>query len=248
MYVHPVLCCSSSMYRYLPPTRCGECRGTFSGSPTDDSSVSPLPTPPFLTLSSVIIIRREKAPKHLIVINCSRRSWPAPRVAPVWSGKNSHYISVFDYTTQRSLGSRARKREPGTADYKILLYATPKSTIKLISSLTTCIISFSLKAREYLSCRAQVCVYMCVNERVCMELCAYFYQVYIKFVLCMYIRLYVIFSRAYASFIYIYFDSHPRLSRSRADLRTKFASLYSICKNIQVKVIVASTVKKFYTF
>jgi len=36
------------------------------------------------------------------------------------------------------LGPRARKCRPGAADYKILLYATPKSTIKLISSFKTC--------------------------------------------------------------------------------------------------------------
>lgn len=77
-------------------------------------------------------------------------------------------------------------------------------------------------------------------------------RIFIKFLIIrVYSSLCYIFSRARVpllSFFLIYFDSHPRLSRSRVGLHAKFATLYSICKNIQVRVIVVSTVKKFYIF
>lgn len=59
-----------------------------------------------------------------------------------------------------------------------------------------------------------------------------------------YIRFYAIRVLLLLPFLYI-LDSYPCLLPSTFN----FASLYSICKNIQVRCyIVVSTVKKFYTF
>jgi len=67
---------------------------------------------------------------------------------------------------------------------------------------------------------------------------------------CLYVCVCVMYTRVYANRVLLLFyisrlDSHPRLFPSTLN----FASLYSICKNIQVRYyIVVSTVKKFYTF
>lgn len=57
--------------------------------------------------------------------------------------KNLHCISVFDYTTQRFWAPDAKER-PGPPITKLFFflfsYVTPKSTIKLISLFTICII------------------------------------------------------------------------------------------------------------
>lgn len=130
-----------SMYRYLPATRVAVTHlGASSGSPSGRFSSTlhgfdfPIPDEiahPRVALSAILSPRSRKSHRFR-------------------SRRNSHCISVFDYTTQRSRAPKARKRGPGATDYKILLYATPKSTIKPISSFMTCIISSSLKARGYL--------------------------------------------------------------------------------------------------
>lgn len=180
MYVHPVLCCSFPMYRYLLPTYCGEYRGAFSGSPGDKISHSPLVSVILSAWLSGWLLMPDRARSR------SRRSRP-PRESPrVRSRKNSHcYVGVWLYYATFS-GPKRESARLGAADYKILLYATPKSTIKLISFLTTCIISFSLKARRYLSCRAQVCVCICVRVY---ELCVFLSSYITVYV---YTRLYAI--------------------------------------------------------
>lgn len=163
----PCAMCSFPMYRYLLPTYCDEYRGAFSG-PSKDGNLF------VLIRFQLLACTADFNYAHLRF----RRS-QSPRESPrVWSRKNSYcYVGVWLYYATFS-GPKRESAKLGAADYKILLYATPKSTIKLISSLTTCIISFSLKAQRYLSCCAQVCVCMCVCVY---ELCVS-YQVYIKFV------------------------------------------------------------------
>lgn len=211
MYVHPVLCCSFPIYRYLLPTYCDEYRGAFSGPSKDNLLV--------LIRFQLLACTIDFNYAHLRF----RRS-RSPRVSPrVWSRKNSYcYVGVWLYYATFS-GPKRESAKLGAADYKILLYATPKSTIKLISSFTTCIISFSLKAQRYLSCCAQVCVCMCV--RVMYELCVS-YQVYIKFVcvctcmcLCVYVYMY---TRVYANRVLLLFFIYTRLSPALFPVNSQF--------------------------
>jgi len=139
------------------------------------------------------------------------------------------------------LGSRARKCGPGTADYKILLYATPKSTIKLISSLKTCNIfppSRLGDTRVPLNYALHECE--CVSSSGSHQLGIYGAYAYIRLLsyVCPLSRIYIYSIPNRGSFSFCALKIPP-----------KFAPLYSICKNIQVRLYsIVSTVKKFYTF
>lgn len=136
--------------------------------------LSPPSTPLFA--DSILLIRRKKrlSLKHFIVTNRSRWSW-SPRESPDLVGeKLTLYIGVWLYyaTFSRAPGAKARTRNRRLQNF-IVCHAEINNKTDFIS-YDLYIISFSLKAREYLSCRAQVCVYMC--KWACMyELRAYFY-------------------------------------------------------------------------
>lgn len=201
MYVHPVLCCSFPMYRYLLPTYCGEYRGAFSRSPRDTLSLARLDL-----IGTLILL----APVLRALGDLDR-----PRESPrVWSRKNSHcYVGVWLYYATFSGPERERARL-GAADYKILLYATPKSTIKL----TTCNNIFLPQGSTILIVsRPSMRMFMCT--------CVWVMRIFIKFILslCMNVRVY---TRLYAIrvlllfFIYIYstltraFSRQPSISLS----------------------------------
>lgn len=94
-----------SMYRYLPATRVeATCRGAPSGSPRNAISRSSF------NARTSLPIPDDAHPRAALSAILTR---PSPRVAPVpRSRKNSHCISVFDYTTQhsRAPGAKARPR------------------------------------------------------------------------------------------------------------------------------------------
>lgn len=160
---------------------------------------------------------------------------------------------MFDYTTQRSRAPGAKARL-GAADYKILLYVTPKSTRKLISSYD--LYNISPPSRLEDTCRVApkyACVYVtyvCVRVflrvyelRACQVLnwipvCVYMYMCVCSIFFLLYSSLY--YSLA-CSFISLFFFSllYSQFSHSRLLPRVdtpKIRSLYSICKNIQVKL------------
>jgi len=141
------------------------------------------------------------------------------------------------------LGPRTRKCGPRTADYKILLYATPKSTIKLISSFKTCNNTFP-PSRLGDTCR--VALNYALHECECVSLSGShqlgIYGVYTY----IHLLFYACLSRVY---VYSIPNRGSFFFSCASKIPPKFAPLYSICKNIQVRLYnIVSTVKKFYTF
>lgn len=176
----PCAMCSFPMYRYLLPTYCGECRGAFSGSPREPRSC---------TVSHYSALQETADFSCLIIHVHPPSAIPiAPKVAPSLIEEKLALLCRGLIILRNVLGPRARKR--GTRGRRLQNFIVCHAQINNktdLSSLMTCIISFSLKARRYLSCRAQVCVYV----YVCM-------RIFIKFILnpcmCVYVytRLYAI--------------------------------------------------------
>lgn len=181
MYVHPVLCRSLPMYRYLLPTYCGKYRGAFSGSPRDNLRF-------FLGFNSAC---RKRLISHTRSRSFTLSAIPiAPKIAPSLIEEKLALLCRGLIILRNVLGPRARKRE--TRGRRLQNFIVCHAEINNKTDLIFYdLYNIFLKARRYLSCRAQVYAYVYVY--VCMSY-AYFYQVYIKSRVCVYVytRLYAI--------------------------------------------------------
>lgn len=174
MYVHPVLCCNS-MYRYLPDVLRGECRGALAGSPRDSLL--------FVSTSRSRAVRcRQLTPRTGVPHSPLPSPPPAdpdrapalgdpgrPESRPGGRGKTRIVYRCL-IILRNILGPQSAKARPGAADYKILLYVTPKTTRKLISSLLRPVNTFLPQGSRILVVSRPgmyACLYTCALTSVC---------------------------------------------------------------------------------
>lgn len=160
----------------------------------------------------------------------------APRVAPSLIEEKLALLCRGLIILRNVLGPQARKRE--TRGRRLQNFIVCHAEINNKTDLIPYdLYNIFLPQGSTISCRAQVCVCICVRVY---ELCVFLSSLYYR------VRVYSMLF-AYSLFFFYIYSTLTRASSRQPSISLPY--IYSICKNIQVKCyIVVSTVKKFYTF